>query len=190
MSSSPAGFNRTSPGFSTLTRNRRACRVVPRRCRDLLTSIDQPEAGLGSTSAMHRFLSISFVLVSACDSSKTCAPQPIERFLGTVPDAQLDKELRDLASGNQVCTTPQGASIVMRGPRSSAVDAIDVAMKRAGFHGIPGRDRSDAFGIILSYGKSKDADNGNLVELRVAVDGDCEAGEVCVENLGYRVVPK
>lgn len=133
----------------------------------------------------------SSLVLTGCSKGKTCSTQSTEAFVGSrAPSAELAAALGSLASRNRVCGTSNRATLVIAGSRSSAVDAIDAALKGAGFHDVPGRSRSEGSTMILSFFKTKDATNGDLVELAVRSGDDCEFGDVCVENRGYSVVPR
>jgi hypothetical protein len=128
---------------------------------------------------------------SACSKGKSCPTQTVESFVGSsVPNAELATALTDLASRNKVCGTSKAKVVISGGSRSTAMDAIHAALKNAGFHDVPGRGRSDGSTITVGYFKGKDATNGDLVELAVSTGDDCEFGDVCVENMGYSVVPR
>lgn len=129
-------------------------------------------------------------LASGCGKKKTCTTATADSFVGKAPTAELGKALGDLASRNKVCTVMMHPNIIMAGSRPDAVDTIEAALKVAGFVLVPGRVTEQGRAIVFGFARTRDEKTGDLVELSLTTGDDCEAGDVCVENLGYSVVPR
>lgn len=136
-----------------------------------------------------KHLALAFALLSsACGAKKTCEPDTVAHFAGTAPSPELSVAFLKL--GAKACTVAGKANLVLPGSRASATDKLDAVMKDAGFHDVPGRDRAEGSDFVFSYFKAKSDKDGDLVELLVKTGDSCPAGDVCIENRGYSVVPR